>query len=59
MQEMLGRKSCQPKQQLQEVGGRQNPELVAEVQYAQRSTSIKCKMLMLAGMAGMTVQAVL
>jgi hypothetical protein len=43
----LGRKSCQPKWQLQEVGGRQNPELAAEVQYAQRSTSLKCKMLML------------
>ncbi|CAM6079961.1 unnamed protein product [Sphagnum tenellum] len=28
-------------------GGRQNPELAAEVQYAQRSTSLKCKMLML------------
>ncbi len=57
----LGRKSCQPKRQLQEVGGRQNPELVAEVQYAQKEhiPQVEDVDARAAGMAGMTVQAVL
>ncbi len=57
----LGRKSCQPKRQLQEVGGRQNPELAAEVQYAQKEhiPQVQDVDARAAGMAGMTVQAVL
>ncbi|CAM6011991.1 unnamed protein product [Sphagnum balticum] len=57
----LGRKSCQPKWQVQEVGGRQNPELAAEVQYAQKEDipQVQDVDARAAGMAGMTVQAVL
>jgi hypothetical protein len=57
----LGRKSCQPKWQLQEARGRQNPELAAEVQYAQKEDipQVQDVDARAAGMAGMTVQAVL